>query len=43
VGTAEAERGHKATGFIEVPAGVDAGTSMTKGGTIASIGVVGRD
>lgn len=28
VGTARAERGHKATGSIEVPAGVDAGTSI---------------
>jgi predicted deacylase len=28
VGTAVAERGHKATGFIEVPAGADAGTSI---------------
>src|SRR6186713_2438666 len=28
VGTARAERGHTATGFIEVPAGVDAGTSI---------------
>src|SRR5437899_1514018 len=28
VGTARAERGHTATGFIEVPAGVDAATSI---------------
>jgi len=28
VGTARAERGRNATGFIEVPAGVDAGTSI---------------
>src|SRR6185369_10118547 len=28
VGTARAERGHTATGYIEVPAGVDAATSI---------------
>src|SRR4051794_5071683 len=28
VGTARAERGHSATGFLEVPAGVDAATSI---------------
>src|SRR6266478_4112899 len=28
VGTATAQRGQKATGFIEVPAGVDAGTNI---------------
>jgi predicted deacylase len=28
VGTARAERGQKATGYIEVPAGVDAATSI---------------
>ncbi|HET6899667.1 MAG TPA: succinylglutamate desuccinylase, partial [Vicinamibacteria bacterium] len=28
VGTARAQRGQTATGFLEVPAGVDAGTSI---------------